>query len=135
MSYGDATSGLGAALNVVGGLTRAGGQQLSGRVAAAGEQGVGTLRSGEPFLEGLALASVRLDQDAAPDLRDRHRRDKQVIVSQNLRLKAGANFLQCVHEPCHLVGPDPTVQRKPIEPGHFRSHPGKRIQRHRITRG
>ena len=56
-------------------------------------------------------------------------------VGQELCLKAGSDFLQRVDEPRHFVGPDPTVQRKPIEPGHLPPHAGKRIQRHRITRG
>ena len=56
-------------------------------------------------------------------------------VGQHLRLKAGADFLQRIDKPGHFVGPDPTVQSEPIEPGHLPSHPGKRIQRHRITRG
>ena len=37
-------------------------------------------------------------------------------VGQDLRLKAGANFLQRINEPGHFVGRDPTVQRKPIDP-------------------
>ena len=56
-------------------------------------------------------------------------------VGQDLRLKAGADFLQRVDEPRHFVGPDPPVQRKPIEPGHLPPHPGKRVQGHRITGG
>jgi len=38
-------------------------------------------------------------------------------VDQHLSLDAGADFLQRIDEPGHFVGPDPTVQRKPIEPG------------------
>ena len=56
-------------------------------------------------------------------------------VDQCFRLKAGADFLQRINEPGHFVGPDPTVQSQPIEPGHFPPHAGKRIQRHHITRG
>ena len=37
-------------------------------------------------------------------------------VGQELRLKAGADFLQRINEPGHFVGPDPPVQSKPIEP-------------------
>ena len=40
-------------------------------------------------------------------------------VGQELRLKAGPDFLQSVNEPGHFVGSDPTIQRKPIEPSHF----------------
>jgi hypothetical protein len=58
-----------------------------------------------------------------------------LYVSQHLRLKAGADFLQRVDEPGHFVGPDPPIQSEPIEPGHFVPHPGKRIQRDRIARG
>ena len=56
-------------------------------------------------------------------------------VGQHLRLKAGADFLQRIDEPGHFVGPDLAVQSKPIEPCHLPPHPGKRIQRHRITGG
>jgi hypothetical protein len=56
-------------------------------------------------------------------------------VDQDFRLEAGANFLQRVNEPRHFVRPDPSVQRKSIEPGHLRPHPGKRIQSDRITGG
>ena len=56
-------------------------------------------------------------------------------VGQDLRLKAGADFLQRINEPGHFVGPDPPVQSKPIEPGHLPAHPGKRVQGDRITRG
>ena len=56
-------------------------------------------------------------------------------VGQDLRLKAGADFLQRVNEPGHFVGPDPAVQAKPIEPGHLTPHAGKRIQGHRIAWG
>ena len=37
-------------------------------------------------------------------------------VGQEFRLKAGPDFLQRVDEPGHFVGPDPPVQREPIEP-------------------
>ena len=56
-------------------------------------------------------------------------------VGQHLRLKAGADFLQSIDKPGHFVGPDLPIQSKPIEPRHLPPHPGKRIQRHRITRG
>ena len=56
-------------------------------------------------------------------------------VGQEFSLKAGADFLQRINEPGHFVRPDPTVQSKPIEPGHFPPHPGKRIQGNRIARG
>ena len=56
-------------------------------------------------------------------------------VGQEFRLKAGPDFLQRINEPGHFVGPDPTIQRQSIEPGHLPPHPGKRIQRHRIMRG
>jgi hypothetical protein len=40
-------------------------------------------------------------------------------VDQGFCLQAGADFLQRINEPGHFVGPDPTVQREPIEPGHL----------------
>ena len=49
-------------------------------------------------------------------------------VGQEFSLEAGADFFQRVNEPGHFVGPDPSVQRKPIQPGHFPPHPGKRVQ-------
>jgi len=55
-------------------------------------------------------------------------------VGQQFGLKAGPDFLQRVNKPGHFVGPDPPIQRKPIEPGHFSPRPGKRIQRHRKKR-
>ena len=58
-----------------------------------------------------------------------------LCVRQHFRLKAGTDFLQRVDEPGHFVGPDPAVQREPIEPGHLAPHPGKRIQGDRIARG
>ena len=56
-------------------------------------------------------------------------------VGQDLRLKAGTDFLQRIDEPGHFVGPDPAVQPKTIEPGHFAPHPGERVQRHRVMGG
>ena len=58
-----------------------------------------------------------------------------LYVRQQLRLKAGPDFLQRIDEPGHFVGPDPTIQRQPIEPSHFPPHPGKRVQRDRIAGG
>src|SRR5215510_5155213 len=43
-------------------------------------------------------------------------------VGQCLRLEASADFLQCVDEPGHFVGPDLAVQRQPIEPRHLAPH-------------
>ena len=56
-------------------------------------------------------------------------------VGRDLRLKAGPDVLRRINEPGHFVGPDLPVQSQPIEPGHFAPHPGKRVQRDRITRG
>jgi hypothetical protein len=47
----------------------------------------------------------------------------------------GADFLQRIDEPGHFVGPDPSVQSKPIELCHFAPHAGKRVQGYSITRG
>ena len=58
-----------------------------------------------------------------------------LYVGQDLRLKAGADFLQRINEPGHFVRSDPPVQPQPIEPGHFTPHAGKRVQGDRITRG
>jgi hypothetical protein len=42
-------------------------------------------------------------------------------VGQHLRLDASTDFPQHKSEPGHLVGLDPTIQSKPIEPGHLPS--------------
>ena len=46
-------------------------------------------------------------------------------VGQEFSLKAGADFLQRVDETGHFVRPDPSVQPKPIEPGHLPAHAGR----------
>ena len=52
-------------------------------------------------------------------------------VGQDLSLKAGADFLQRVNEPGHFVRPDPPVQARTIEPGHFSPHPASVPRRSR----
>ena len=56
-------------------------------------------------------------------------------VGQDLRLKAGADFLQHINEPGHFVRPDLPIKPKPIQTGHLTPHAGKRVQGDRITRG